>query len=129
MLGSPVQIWPCPLEIAPGSRGFFLFPSDAPERLAPELLEPILVGGSERELLAQRVIGDAGEFAQRLVDVLGPHADALVLVELQRRGAEGDGKLLSVGGANDAVAFDAAAEEHGGADRPVVLAVARVVVR
>ena len=59
------------------------------------MFELLLLGHAQRELLAQRVVGDAGEFAQRLVDVLGPHADALVLVELQRLGSSGTANCFS----------------------------------
>ena len=41
--------------------------------------EPLLVGHPQRELLAQGVVGDAGEFAECLVDVLVPWATAVTL--------------------------------------------------
>src|SRR5437764_502019 len=97
-------------------------------RSAPKAPEPLFVRQAKRELLAKRMLGDSREFTQCGVDVLGPHADALLLVEFQHAGIDRDRELLLVGGADHAVALDAAAEELHRADGPVVLAVARVVI-
>ena len=53
------------------------------------------------------MVGDAGEFAQGVVDVLGADADALLPVAGQGLRIERDVELLLVGGADDAVALDA----------------------
>src|SRR5581483_1626052 len=63
------------------------------------------------------------------MDVLRSNADALVLVDLQRPWIDRHRKLLLVRGPKHTVALDAAAKKHRRADRPVILAVARVVVR
>src|SRR6266545_3031574 len=75
------------------------------------------------------MVGDAGELTQGGVDVLG--ADSKPVPRIAGQGPRVDGyvELALVGGADDAVAPDAAAEEHDRADRPVVLAVAAVVRR
>src|SRR5262245_1003981 len=108
-------------------------PRRAADRLsrpsAPDAAEPVPGGDPERELLAQRVVGDARVLAERLVDVLRSDSIALLLVELERLRIDRDGELLFVGGSDDPVALDAAAQEQGRPDRPVVLAVARVVGR
>src|SRR5579863_6691651 len=90
------------------------------------------------------MISNAGEFPQRLVDVLGTHADAralaliravirsfvwdLICVRLQRLRVERNGELLFAGCANHPVSLDAASQKHGRADRPVVFAISGVVV-
>src|SRR4051794_33953765 len=107
----------------------FRAPCYSPPGLSPKPSQLLPVGYAERELLAQRVVRNAGEFAQRLVDVFRTHADALLLARLQRLRVERDRELLLVGGADHPVSLDAAAEEKGRADRPVVLAVAGVVGR
>src|SRR5262245_8566889 len=97
--------------------------------LTPERPQRILLRHAQRELLAERVVCDARVLAQGLVDVLGTHADAPVLVERERLRIDRDRELLLVGRADHAVALDAAAEKQDRADRPVILAVALVVVR
>src|SRR5262245_61432383 len=79
-------------------------------RSSPESAELFLVGHAERELLARRVVGDAGQLAQRLVNVLRPDAHALRLVELEHRRFERHRELLLVGRAEHAVALDALAD-------------------
>src|SRR5262249_24401696 len=96
---------------------------------APEAAEFLLLGDAEGELLRVRVFGNPRSLAQRLMDVFGPHANALLLVELQGGGIERYRELLLVGLADHAVPLDALAQEQRRADRPVILAVALVIVR
>ena len=81
------------------------------------------IAKAERKLFAERMVRNAGELAQRLVDVFGPHADALGFLELQRRRVDRDGELFLVRGTDHAVSLDAVTEEPGRTDRPVILAV------
>src|SRR5689334_19947314 len=82
----------------------------ATHSLPPQSLERLLLADAQGELLAGGVIGDTGQFAQGLVHVLGPEADALRLITSKCLGIDGDAELLFVGGAHDPVAADAGAE-------------------
>src|SRR5690242_8276467 len=73
------------------------------------------------------MVGDPGEVTQGAVDVLRAGANPLVPVAGQGPRIEGDVELPLVGGADDPVPLDPAAQEHDRPDGPVVLAVAGVV--
>src|SRR5215217_1882235 len=75
-------------------------------RLAPEALELFSVGDAERKLLAEGVALDARQLAERQVQVLRTHADALLLVDRQRLRIQRDQELLLVRGAHHPVALD-----------------------
>src|SRR5205823_4109943 len=96
--------------------------------LAPESLQAILVANTQGEPFAEGVVGNAGVLAKGGVNMLRPEPDAFLLVARQRLRIKQYMELLLIGGAQNPVALDGPAQEHDRADRPVVLAVAVVVV-
>src|SRR5688572_6655174 len=95
----------------------------------PQPLQPLALGDAERELLAAGMLGDAGEFAERLVNVLGTDPHALFAVRGECLRVDRDVELPLVGRADHAVAANPPAEKHDRADRPMILAVPLVVRR
>src|SRR5207247_1700658 len=77
----------------------------------PEAAQALVVGDAERESSAEGVVGDAGEFAQGGVNMLGPDANAALAIQGKAARVDRHMKLAFVGGADDAVAADAPAEE------------------
>src|SRR5262245_43512378 len=84
----------------------------------PKSSQPLVGVDAEREPLAIRVVLDAREFAKRLMKMLRPDADAALAVEGQCLRVDVHPKLALISCPDDAVAADAAAEEHDRADRP-----------
>lgn len=84
----------------------------------------------EGEFFAERVPGDSGKLPQGQVNVFRADAQSIFEVCFKREclRVDWDKKLAVVGLADDAVPPDARAEEHGGADRPMVLTIAIVIV-
>ena len=75
-----------------------------------------------------RVSVDACELTKRFVNVLRTNTNPLLCNRRQRLGIQWNSKLFFIGRADDTVSFDSGAEEHDGTNRPVILAVAFVVV-
>ena len=98
--------------------------------LPEETGETFRLRDNKGEFFAERVSGDSGELPQGLVDVLRANAQSFVGVFFKRESPRVDWneKLAVVGLADDAVPSDARAEEHRGADRPMVLTISFVVV-
>src|SRR4051812_17986410 len=80
--------------------------------LAPEPAEAFPVRNAQREAPAVGMVGDAGELAKGGVDVLGPDPNAVLPVTGQRLRVERHVELACVGGAENAIAADAPAQEH-----------------
>ena len=74
---------------------------------APQVLEFFVLDNTQRKLLAVGVIGDAGKFSQRGVDVFGADADSFFFVTDERLGIDGHLELLLVGRSDDSISLDA----------------------
>ena len=79
--------------------------------------------------LTECVILNTGEFTQSQMYVLRSNPNAIDVVDRERSGIDRHELLLFVRGSDYAIPRDPGAEDHDGADGPVVLAMAIVVIR